>query len=111
LAAASPSRWINVFDFLIACCQFRRAASDFVRVLSLPIGTRAISLPRESSTEIQPPCQVSSSDNSFATYIACASAATGLAASPACSKESPSAIVKQYRSTGIPGVMFAGVDI
>jgi hypothetical protein len=64
----------------------------------MPIGTRAISLPRESSTEIQPPCQVSSSDNSLAICIACASAASGLAytASPMCSKESPSEIVKRY---------------
>jgi len=62
----------KVFDFLIAWCEFRRAASDFVSVLSMPIDTRANSLPRESCTEIQPPCQVWSSDSSLAICIACA---------------------------------------
>jgi hypothetical protein len=45
----------------------------------MPIGTRAISLPRESATEIEPPCQVSSSNNSLAIWVACASAARGVA--------------------------------
>ena len=58
--------------FLVACCELRRAASDFTSVVQIPIVTWAISLSRESFTEIQPPCQVSSSDNSLATRVACA---------------------------------------
>lgn len=68
-----------MFDFLIACCERRRAASYFVSVLPIPRSTRAISLPNESFTVIRPPCQVSSSDNSLTICIACASAARGLA--------------------------------
>jgi hypothetical protein len=102
-----------VFDFLIACWELRRAASDFVSVFPRMIGTLAISLPRESSTEIQPPCQVSSSDNSLAICVACASAARALAYaySPTCSKESPSEIVNRYRSTGAHRPMFAALGI
>ena len=57
------------------------------------------------------PIAVPSRDDSLAICIACASAARGLAytASPTCSKEFPSEIVKRYRSIGTHGPMIAAM--